>query len=261
MLRAYVNSERNDWSHYLKPLAHSYNSSVHSSTGYAPYFLLYGFQPRGANDFISTEDSYVARPQLPTESATDFVMDLELHRRRARDAMAHAQAQMAKSYNKGRRVGQIEEGSKVLVNPHSLELVDVKGTGKKLMQRRLGPFLVQERISPVTYRLSIPDTYPMHPVINIEHLRPYHEDKEGNFTAVNRPVIADPRQSDLFASEEYEVEDIVAWRYNRSKRRRKEFLVRWRGYGPKDDTWQTEADLRNAHIILRDFKRQHPESS
>lgn len=29
---------------------------------------------------------------------------------------------------------EFKEGSKVLINPHSLELVDVKGTGKKLMQ-------------------------------------------------------------------------------------------------------------------------------
>ena len=58
---------------------------------------------------------------------------LEVHRRRARDALAKAQAAQAVAYTKGRREEEFEEGDKVLVNPHLLELVDVEGTGRKLV--------------------------------------------------------------------------------------------------------------------------------
>ncbi|EPS96698.1 hypothetical protein FOMPIDRAFT_1103198, partial [Fomitopsis schrenkii] len=88
-------------------------------------------------------------------------------RERAREALATAQEQAARAYNQGRRGKTFQPGDLVLVNPHSLELVDVKGTGKKLVQRMLSPFLVQERINPLVYKLALPDTYPMNSVINI----------------------------------------------------------------------------------------------
>ncbi|KAI0043333.1 hypothetical protein FA95DRAFT_1477895, partial [Auriscalpium vulgare] len=51
-LRAYVNATRDNWATLLPVLVHAYNSSVHSSTGFSPYFLLYGFHPKGATDFL-----------------------------------------------------------------------------------------------------------------------------------------------------------------------------------------------------------------
>ena len=59
----------------------------------------------------------------------------------------------------------------MLINPHTLELVDVTGTAKKLVQKTIGPFEVVEKINPMVYRLRLPDMYPMHPVVNITHLR------------------------------------------------------------------------------------------
>lgn len=131
--------------------------------------------------------------------------------------------------------------------------------GKKLMQRRIGPFVVQECINDNVYRLHIPDTYLMNPTINIEHLRPYREAPAEAYPGITRPLVPDPRQSELLASEEYEVEDIVTWRRNKSRWNRIEFLVRWKGYGPEDDTWQTPLDLQNAPRILRDYVKSHPD--
>ena len=142
----------------------------------------------------------------------------------------------------------------MLVNPHSLHLVDVKGTGKKLVQRRLGPFEVQEVINPNVYRLAIPDTYPMNPVINAEHLSAYQSDSEGVFAGIERPVLPDPRKSDLYASPEMEVESIVGWRKRRGQ---VQYLTRWKDCGPIEDTWLTERDLRNSHAILKAFKERN----
>ncbi|KIY60703.1 hypothetical protein CYLTODRAFT_322624, partial [Cylindrobasidium torrendii FP15055 ss-10] len=80
----------------------------------------------------------------------------------ARDAVVHAQELQARAYNKGRKpVRVLEPGDQVLINPHSLELVESKGTGKKLVQRYLGPFEVMERINPMVYRLRLPKEFPM----------------------------------------------------------------------------------------------------
>ncbi|KZT25536.1 hypothetical protein NEOLEDRAFT_1064854 [Neolentinus lepideus HHB14362 ss-1] len=38
-----------------------------------------------------------------------------------------------------------------------------------------GPFEIIEKLSPVTYRLRLPASYKMHPVINIMHIEKYEK--------------------------------------------------------------------------------------
>ncbi|KAL1685139.1 hypothetical protein GGG16DRAFT_27245, partial [Schizophyllum commune] len=89
-------------------------------------------------------------------------------RQLARDAMARAQDDQARQFNRHRRkLTELKEGDLVLVNPHTLRLVDAQGRGVKLVQRVIGPFEVLQKVSPVAYRLRLPDNYPMHPVLNM----------------------------------------------------------------------------------------------
>ena len=139
MLRVYVASDRSSWSRWLGELAFTYNGNVHASTGYAPSFLLMGYRPSAEAGLLVPASDPVVRPFLPSHKGEDFVKTLEAHQQAARDAVVLAQERQAKAYNKRRRpVESIEEGDWVLVNPHSLELVEVEGTGKKLVQRTIG---------------------------------------------------------------------------------------------------------------------------
>ena len=52
-----------------------------------------------------------------------------------RSSPCNAYHRQAKAYDKRRRpVEEMKVGDYTLVNPHSLELVDIAGTGKKLIQ-------------------------------------------------------------------------------------------------------------------------------
>ena len=246
-LRAYVASDRSSWAGWLGPLAAAYNSTPHSSTGYSPNFLLLGYSPRTGAQVMDPVIRGVPRLFTHSAAATPFIEELEVHRSRARDALARAQARQVRAYNAGRREEEFEEGDEVLLNPHSLELVDVQGTGRKLLQRRIGPFTVTEKINPVVYRLHIPPEYRLHPVVNIQHLTKYHRASEDG----ERPTLPDLRE--LATEEEYEVERIVGHRYN-AARKRKEYLVRWKGYGPEHDTFEPELALRNAFSRIREYK-------
>ena len=42
MLLAHVNEDKNDWDQHLQQLAFAYNTSVHATTGYTPFELVYG---------------------------------------------------------------------------------------------------------------------------------------------------------------------------------------------------------------------------
>jgi hypothetical protein len=246
-LRAYTAGSRDSWAQWLRVLAMAHNSTPQTSTGYSPFFLLHGYSPRTLTTAINPSPHGIDRFLSHSVAAIPFINDLEVHRTRARDALARAQARQAKAYDKNRRNEEFEEGDEVLVNPHSLELVDVQGTGRKLVQRRIGPFTVSEKINPVVYRLNIPLEYKMHPVINVQHLAKYYRDEKGS----DRATL--PELRELSTEEEYEVEKLVGHRYNPKKRRR-EYLVRWKGYGPEHDTFEPEKGLRNAFMRLREYK-------
>ena len=46
MLQAYVSKRQSNWENYLSILEFAYNSAKHVSTGYNPFMLMHGFQPR-----------------------------------------------------------------------------------------------------------------------------------------------------------------------------------------------------------------------
>lgn len=251
MLRAYVQKDPKSWAKWLPLLEHAYNSNPHATTGLSPFLVLYGFEPKGPLDYLH-DGALQLSPQfklLYQDDSRAFAEDLHMHREAARNAIARAQVRQSEAYNRGRKEMDLTEGDLVLVNPHSLEWSESKGTGSKLVQRAIGPFAVRERINSKVYRLDMSDKYPGSNVINVEHLRRYKPSRFGN-----RETLPETR-TDKVAKEEYEVDDIVAHR--KSKRGKGlEFLVRWKGYSPQFDTWETRSNLRNAPSLLSAYLKR-----
>lgn len=252
MARAYTAARKDSWAEWLSLLEFAYNSTVHSSTSASPYFLLYGYEPRAPLDFLNKERDSMTRQLSENQQADDFLSKLRMHRESARNAIAKAQAKQAQSYNKGRRVAEFEIGSQVLVNPHSLEWIESKGEGAKLVQRWIGPFEVTERVNPKVYRLRMSDKYPGSPVFNVDHLKKYAPSPEEFGERDAMPETRITRRE----SEEYEVDFLVGHKYDKQTRKYR-FLVRWKGYNPHFDSWVTERDLKNAPSILREYKAKH----
>ncbi|RDB29278.1 hypothetical protein Hypma_014871 [Hypsizygus marmoreus] len=251
MLRAYIGNDKSSWSAWIHVLEYAYNSAIHSSTGMTPFFLLHGFEPRKPLDFITTPNTK-ANGNLPDHpEAKDFLLSLETHRESARQAIAKAQERQVRTYNKGRKPArQFAIGSQVLVNPHTLEWTESKGDGSKLVQRWIGPFEVLQRINPNVYRLRMSDKYTGSPVFNIAHLKPYAQAAP---TDIDRAVLPETRV-DKAASEEYDVEKIVGHKFDR-KSKKIQYLVRWSGYGPQFDTWQSPKDMKNAPWIVASYRK------
>ena len=77
-LHAYVMGLKADWVKWLPALAFTYNSTLQSSTGYSPFFLLYSYEPRSPASFTAKDPHRVPRP-LYNQSAQDFIQELEVH--------------------------------------------------------------------------------------------------------------------------------------------------------------------------------------
>src|SRR5260370_39669345 len=77
-LHAYTAGLKTDWAKWLPALAFAYNSTLQSSTGYSPFFLLYGYEPRSPTSFTWKDSCGVTRP-LYNWSTQDFIQELGAH--------------------------------------------------------------------------------------------------------------------------------------------------------------------------------------
>lgn len=277
-LRAYIGPSRNDWDEHLDALMLAYNTTPHTATGFAPAFLLRGYYPTTSSTLMH-EGSPIPRPtsgnanietggdDIPSlaraeasmhTQADDMIDGFLADRNRAQEALLLGQIFQRSAYNKGRLTTEFEEGEKVLLNPHSLNLLrSEKGRGNKLLMKYDGPFEIMQKLSPVSYRLRMPSSYGIHPVLNIAHLERY---KESPAEFGSRPH-KNLNRDDFDDRPEYDVDEIVgeSWRKGRNGRRIPIYRTRFTGYGPESDEWLTPTQLTNSPLVLEEWRRKKVE--
>ena len=170
--------------------------------------------------------------------AQDFLEDFQFYRTLAQTSLKLAQAYQERYYNEHRHDHEFQIGNWVLINLHSLQLLwNFHGRGRKLLPRFDGPYEIIQKISKVAYRLRLLASYHGHPVINIAHLESYREAEE---ITMNCHSLSSLRKN-FDELEEFEVKQIIDSRYVKGPkgRRLKKYKVRWKGYEPKYDEWET----------------------
>src|SRR6266404_4005387 len=116
----------------------------------------------------------------------------------------------------------------------------------KLTPKRLGPFKIVQEISPVAYRLELPQNWRIHNVFHASLLTPYYE------TTAHGPNFTRPPPDLIDREEEYKVEWIIAHRqFGRSKRL--QYLIKWKGYPESDNTWEP-ADQVHAPELIKHYQ-------
>ncbi|CAI7802894.1 unnamed protein product [Closterium sp. NIES-53] len=143
-----------------------------------------------------------------------------------------------------RRDHSVAVGDQVLLDTRNLNLSHLPS---KIRPRFCGPFLVEAQVTPVTFRLRLPDTWKLHNAFHVQLLKPY-KDPIQQFQGRQLP----PPPPVLVQDEpEYEVERVLTNRRRGGKTL--DFLLRWKGYNPTEDSWVVEADMGNARRALKDY--------
>lgn len=113
LLAKHVSESQRDWSRWLSYTTFCYNATVHSSTGFSPFFLMTGRQPLWNVDFVL--DSYECTANTVPQYSYDVVTRLEWAYALTRDHLAQAADYASSWYNKRVHQKQFVAGDAVRV--------------------------------------------------------------------------------------------------------------------------------------------------
>lgn len=233
-LAAYTSQHPEKWSEALPILEYVHNSKTHAEREHSPFELIMGYTPPA---FLSDE----IPSNIPSiQEKTKF---LEHVRQAASEA--HEQVRLKMAARQSRPWTPFKVGDKVWLDNRN---IPVPYTSRKLNQRREGPFTILKRLSNTTYELQLPQKWKIHNRFHASLLTPVEENETYG------PLHPNPPPDLVNGEEEYEVEAIVR---HRRRRHHVEYCVRWKGYGPTEDSWEPEENLENATDILQEYKRTH----
>ena len=136
----------------------------------------------------------------------------------------------------------LKEGDKVYLVRRNIKSDKLS---KKLDAVRLGPFLVKAKKGPVTYELKLPGPMRIHPVFHISLLEP----APPNATLQTTTPPIDPD----FQEPVYDVERILDDMLVDGQRH---YLVKWKGYGHTENTWETVDNFNSLAPIQKYRARQ-----
>jgi Chromo (CHRromatin Organisation MOdifier) domain len=183
-----------------------------------------------------------------SENAERLAEELKNRQDDARDSIAVAQRKQKKYFDQRRKNREFEVGDLVMLKLSRF------GPGYKPSKDHdhklapLGtPLRIIEKLSPLSYRLALPADARFHDVVSIIHLRKYRGTGEGI-----RPMPILINEHD-----EFEVERIDGQRS--SIRGVKEYLVKWKGYGDKERTWEPLSNLENADQAVANWHARQVE--
>ena len=144
-IACYVKDEPNRWTEFLDVAAFAYNTAVHSSTGYSPFYLMYGREAREPNDLL---------PPARTRNLTDVNMLFSQQwydaLRIAKDRLIEAKEKQKFYYDRNTKRIEFAVGEKVLLKQLAI-------TPGKFNNRWEGPYTVKEKKGNVSYKIISED--------------------------------------------------------------------------------------------------------
>ncbi|GAU35886.1 hypothetical protein TSUD_383780 [Trifolium subterraneum] len=210
------------WGKYLHLVEWHYNTTIHSSTGYSPFQVVFGKLPPSLPTYIAGSSHLEALDTTLTDRDTILQM--------LRKKLEKAQTAMKFYADKKRLPHPFKVGDLVLVKLRPYRQLSVSGKrNHKLSKRYFGPFPIIKQIGEVAFKLQLPAESKIHPVFHLSQLKPFHGTIEDNPTIESETTL------------ETRPIAILDWKFENNTASK--VLVQWSNSFPEDSTWELVTDM------------------
>jgi hypothetical protein len=131
-LRHYIDNDQSNWDEWVPYAVYVYNTSIHTSTGYTPFELMFGFRSSMPSalqenpDVQYNYDDYLAELKCRLQTAHNI----------ARERLISHKEKSKEYYDKNTKETVFQVGDKVLLYDETVR----RGRSKKLSSQWLGPY-------------------------------------------------------------------------------------------------------------------------
>ena len=137
-----------------------------------------------------------------------------------------------------------KKGNSVLLS--TKDLVFKERLVRKLIERYVRPYAIEEIVSSNAVKLWLPTLIKIYLVVNVSQIVRYKKQVKGQKKEEKKPV-------EVEGVKEWKVEKIL----NKKKIRGvKKYLVWWKEFTAKENTWERKENLKNVKEALKEFKEK-----
>ena len=166
MLRAIVGRNLKTWEECLPYVEFAYNRAVHSSTGYSPFEVVYGFNPLTVLDLMPLPLNELSN--LDGKAKAEMVKSIHV---KAREHIEKRNSIYEKQANKGRKKVVFKPGDWVWIHMRKERFPTQRKS--KLDARGDGPYQVLKRINDNAYIIDLPGEFGVSATFNVSDLSPF----------------------------------------------------------------------------------------
>ena len=187
-----MDHRQKNWPEWLALAEFAVNNKAHSATKVLPFMANYGRELRMGDNI---------KKRGKVEKVTEFVERIKKVHEKAGAALKKAQEDMKRQVDKRRKeTKDWKKGDRVLLS--TKDLMFKERPARKLVDRYIGPYTIEEVVSTNAVKLRLPTSIRIHLVVNISRIVQYKEQVEEQKKEEGKPI-------EIEEVKEWEIEKIL----------------------------------------------------